>query len=65
MSDRKTTGDGFAFLAYPAECRLMDAMTYLVNQDDVVYEKDLGPNTGRVAKGMTEYNSDATWHPAE
>jgi hypothetical protein len=43
----------------------MDAMTYLVNQDDVVYEKDLGPNTGRVAKGMTEYNSDATWHPAE
>ena len=40
-------------------------MTYLVSQDDVVYEKDLGPDTVQVAKGMTRYNPDSTWHPAD
>jgi len=40
-------------------------MTYLVNQDDVVYEKDLGPDTVQVAKGMTKYKPDSTWHPAD
>jgi hypothetical protein len=65
VSNRKTPGARFAFVAYPAEYRSTGAMTYLVNQDGVVYEKDLGPNTVRVAKGMTEYNPDSTWHPAE
>jgi Protein of unknown function (DUF2950) len=64
ISDRKTPGR-FAFVAYPAEYRSTGAMTYLVNQDDVVYEKDLGPDAAQVAKGMTEYNPDSTWHPAE
>jgi len=40
-------------------------MTFLVNQNDIVYEKDLGSNTVRVAKGMTEYLPDSTWRPAE
>jgi hypothetical protein len=40
-------------------------MTYLVNQDDVVYEKDLGPNTVSIAKRMTGYQRKSTWHPAE
>ena len=65
VSDRRTPGGRFAFVAYPAEYRATGAMTYLVNQDDVVYEKDLGPNTVRVAKGMTKYNPDSTWQPAE
>ncbi len=64
ISDRKTAGR-FAFVAYPAEYRSTGAMTYLVNQDDVVYEKDLGPDTVQVAKGMTKYKPDSTWHPAD
>ena len=65
ISDRKTPSGRFAFVVYPAEYRSTGAMTYLVNQDDVVYEKDLGPDTVQVAKGMTKYNPDSTWHPAE
>ena len=65
MSDRKTPASKFAFVAYPAEYRSTGVMTYLVNQDDVVYEKDLGPNTVELAKGITEYNPDSTWQPAE
>jgi len=65
ISDRKTPGGRFAFVAYPAEYRSTGAMTYLVNQDDVVYEKDLGPDTVQVAKGMTKYKPDSTWHPAD
>jgi hypothetical protein len=65
VSNRKTPGGRFAFVAYPAEHRSTGTMTYLVNQDGVVYEKDLGPNTVRVAKGMTKYDPDSTWRPAE
>ena len=65
ISNRKTPGGRFAFVAYPAEYRSTGAMTYLVNQHDVVYEKDLGPDTVQVAKGMTRYNPDSTWHPAD
>jgi hypothetical protein len=65
ISDRKPPGSRFAFVAYPAEYRSTGAMTYLVNQDGVVYEKDLGPDTVQVAKGMTKYNPDSTWHPAD
>jgi len=64
ISDRKTPGR-FVFVAYPAKYRSTGAMTYLVNQDDVVYEKDLGPDTVQVAKGMIKYNPDSTWRPAE
>ena len=52
-------------MAYPAEYRSTGVMTYVVNQDGVVYEKDLGPTTVQVAKGMTRYNRDSTWHPVE
>jgi hypothetical protein len=36
-------------------------MTFIVNQDGVVYEKDLGPQTGALAKAMTKFNPDKTW----
>ena len=64
-SNRRTSGSRFAFVAYPAEYRSTGVMTYLINQDGVVYEKDLGPNIVQVAKGMTKYNRDSSWHPAE
>ena len=52
---------GFAFVAYPAEYRNSGVMTFIVNQDGVVYEKDLGPDTVKLAAGMTEYNPDPGW----
>jgi hypothetical protein len=60
----KMTG-GFAFLAYPAEYRSSGVMTFIVNQDGVVFEKDLGPRTTEVAKALKQYDVDATWHKSE
>ena len=56
---------GFAFVAYPAEYRSSGVMTFIVNENGVVYEKDLGPNTTTMATNMTDYNPDSTWHKAE
>ena len=47
----KMTG-GFAFVAYPAEYRSSGVMTFVVNEDGVVYQKDLGKKTEVLAKGM-------------
>jgi Protein of unknown function (DUF2950) len=57
--------EGFAFLAYPAEYRSSGVMTFLVNEDGVVYEKDLGKKTDMVAKAMTDYNPNSSWHKSE
>jgi hypothetical protein len=55
----------FALLAYPAAYRSCGVMTFIVNQDGVVYQKDLGPNTAKLAKAITQYNPGHTWHPTE
>jgi hypothetical protein len=52
---------GFAFVAYPAEYRNSGVMTFLVDQNGVVFQKDLGPNTTATASAMTSYNPDKTW----
>ena len=52
---------GFAFVAYPAEYRNSGVMTFLVDANGIVYQKDLGPNTLETAKAMTAYNPDKTW----
>jgi hypothetical protein len=56
---------GFAFLAYPAEYRVTGVMTFIVNRDGVVYEKDLGEKTADLAKAIKEYDPDSTWHNVE
>jgi hypothetical protein len=56
---------GFAFLAYPAEYRSSGVMTFLVGQDGIVYEKDLGRKTDEVAKSLQRYDRDATWRKAD
>jgi len=56
---------GFAFVAYPAEYRNSGVMTFIVDKDGVVYQKDLGPNTASVAKAMTTYNPNKTWKQVE
>jgi hypothetical protein len=62
--DGKMTG-GFAFVAYPAEYRSSGVMTFMVGQDGVVYQKDLGKKTETLVTAMTEYNPDASWQKAE
>jgi len=39
--------------------------TFIVNQDGVVYEKDLGRRTAEIEKTIAQYNRDATWRKAE
>ncbi|MGC2328116.1 MAG: DUF2950 domain-containing protein [Candidatus Sulfotelmatobacter sp.] len=56
---------GFAFVAYPAEYRSSGVMTFIVNEDGVVYQKDLGRKTDTLAKAMKEYNPDSSWQKAE
>jgi hypothetical protein len=60
----KMTG-GFAFVAYPAEYRSSGVMTFIVSQDGVVYQKDLGPKTDALAKATREYNPSSSWEKAE
>jgi len=57
--------EGFAFVAYPAEYRSSGVMTFIVNQDGTVYQKDLGKKTGALGKAMQEYNPDSSWGKAE
>jgi hypothetical protein len=64
MMDGKMTR-GFAFLAYPAQYRVSGVMSFLVNQDGIVYEKDLGPHTADIAKKLTRYDRDASWRQAD
>jgi Protein of unknown function (DUF2950) len=56
----KMTG-GFAVLAYPAQYGDSGIMTFLINQNGVVYQKDLGKTTSDVASAMTEFNPDKSW----
>ena len=56
---------GFAFIAYPAEYRSSGVMTFIVDESGTIYEKDLGPNTAKIAQAMTAYDPDSSWHKAE
>ena len=57
--------EGFAFVAYPAEYRSSGVMTFIVNQDGVVYQKDLGKKTDVLAKAMKEYSPNSSWQKGE
>ena len=56
---------GFAVVAYPADYANSGIMTFIVNHDGVVYQKDFGENTEELAKIMTLYDPDETWTPVE
>jgi hypothetical protein len=56
---------GFAFLAYPAEYRSSGVMTFLVDQNGIVYEKDLGHKTAEITKSLMRYDRDSTWRKAD
>ncbi len=52
---------GFALVAYPATWANSGVMTFVINQEGRVYEKNLGARTAQIAGAMTEYNPDSTW----
>lgn len=55
---------GFALVAYPVEYGASGIKTFVVNQDGVVWEKDLGPRTTAIASVIRRYNPDGTWKPS-
>jgi hypothetical protein len=62
--DGKMTA-GFAFVAYPVEYHSSGVMTFIVNKSGIVFEKDLGPDTTKVAQEMISYDQDSTWRKVE
>jgi hypothetical protein len=56
----KMTG-GFAYIAYPAQYGDTGVMTFIINQDKVVYQNNLGKDTAESAKAVTEFNPDKSW----
>ena len=58
--DGKMTG-GFAFVAYPAEHGNSGVMTFMINQDGVLLQKDLGKTTTQTVTAMTQFDPDPGW----
>ena len=56
---------GFAVVAYPAAFGNSGVMTFMVNHEGVVYQKDLGKNSAKTAKAMTSFDPDKTWKKVE
>jgi hypothetical protein len=56
---------GFAFVAYPVDYRSSGVVTFIVDQSGTIYEKDLGPDTTKLAEAMTVYDPNSTWHKTE
>ena len=52
---------GFALIAWPAEYDATGIMTFIVNQDGIVFERDLGPGTTKAAAAITAFDPDRTW----
>jgi hypothetical protein len=62
MVDGKMVG-GFAFVAYPAEYGNSGIMTFLINQDGVLFQKDLGKSTTETATAINQFDPDPSWSP--
>ena len=56
---------GFAIVAYPATHGNSGVMTFIVNQDGIVYQKNLGAKTAEIAQAMKHYDPDKTWKKVE
>ena len=56
---------GFALIAAPAEYRVTGVKTFIVGPQGIVYQKDLGPNTLTIAKGIELFDPDKTWQPTD
>jgi hypothetical protein len=56
---------GFALVAWPAEYRVTGVQTFIVSYDGVVYQKDLGPDTTKIASAMERYDPENTWQETD
>jgi len=56
---------GFAALAYPAQYGVSGIMTFIINQNGVAFQKDLGKTTDQAAAAMTDFNPDSSWKAVE
>jgi len=56
---------GFALVAYPAKYGASGIMTFIVNQEGAIYQKNLGEDTATVAAAMTAFDPEGTWHKIE
>ena len=56
---------GFALIAWPAEYGKSGIISFLINQDGMLYEKDMGTDTDQMAQKMTQYNPDTGWVRSE
>ena len=56
---------GFALVAWPARYGDSGVMTFIVNHEGVVYQKDLGPETAKLAAAITRFDPDPGWHKTE
>ena len=54
---------GFALVAVPAEYRVTGVKTFIVSHEGIVYQKDLGPDSLKIVKGMELFNPDKGWEP--
>jgi hypothetical protein len=52
---------GYPLVAYPAEYRNSGVMTFIVNHEGTVFQKDLGADTAKLAEAITSFNPDKTW----
>ena len=60
LADGKLSG-GVALVAFPAQYRVSGVMTFIIDKDGVVYQKNLGEQTPALADAMTTFNPDSTW----
>jgi hypothetical protein len=56
---------GFALVAYPVDYGNSGVMTFIVNQQGIVYQKDFGDDTDAIAAKMTSYDPDQSWEKVE
>lgn len=56
---------GFGLVAWPAEYGVTGVHTFIVNQDNTVFEKDLGPQTSTLAPALVRYDPDNSWTPVD
>ena len=67
-ADYVVNGDmsgGFALVAWPVHYDASGVMAFIVNHDGVAYQRDLGPETATLAKGITRYDPDPGWRPVQ
>lgn len=63
--DNGTLANGFALVAWPAEYGKTGVMSFIVDQDGQLYQKNLGPNGARTAAALKSFDPDPSWQPTQ